>query len=71
LLLKQERSGSYSIEQTTIQQPRDEILVIFWGKDKVMFPRAEGVGLLALNGWREQATQDVKLLHISLCILSF
>jgi len=44
-----------SIEQTTIQHPRDEILVIFWGQDKVMFPKAEGV--LALNGWREQASK--------------
>jgi len=50
-----------SIEQTTIQHPGDEILVIFWGQDKVMFPRAERV--LALSGWREQATQDVKLVN--------
>src|SRR6218665_1334316 len=39
----------------------DEILVIFWGQDKVMFPRAERV--LALNGWREQATQHMKLIN--------
>jgi len=33
----------FSIEQTTIQQPRDDILVIFCGQDKVTFPRAERV----------------------------
>src|SRR6218665_903021 len=54
--------GAISIEQTTIQHPRDEIFVIFWRQDKVMFSRAERVGLRALNAWREQATQDVKLI---------
>ena|SRR6218665_8384 len=52
-----------SIEQTTIQHPRDEILVIFWGQDKVMFPRAERV--LALNGWWEQATQNGNWLEVT------
>jgi len=50
-----------SIEQTIIQHPKDEILVIFWGQDKVMFLRRERV--LALNGWWEQAMKDVKLVR--------
>jgi len=33
-----------SIKQTTVQHPRDEILVIFWGQDKVMFHSTVRIG---------------------------
>ena len=37
-----------SIEYATVQHPRNEILVIFWGQNKVMFSVAERVAYLRL-----------------------
>jgi len=42
----------------TVQQTRDEILVIFWGQDKVMFPRAERVRAQLLAGTSD-ATHEI------------